>query len=104
MQQGLYAAKTIRRRVAGRHDMPHFKYRDLGSVATVGRFRAVVSVRGLRFGGVMGWLTWAFIHITFLTGFANRFSALLHWTRTFLGRGRSQLAYSARFTRPSHPR
>jgi NADH dehydrogenase len=104
MQQGLYAAKTIRRRVAGRHDMPHFKYRDLGSVATVGRFRAVVSVHGLRFGGVMGWLTWAFIHITFLTGFANRFSALLHWARTFLGRGRSQLAYSARFTRPSHPR
>ncbi len=47
-----------------------------------GRFRAVVSVRGLRFGGVMGWLTWAFIHITFLTGFANRFSALLHWMRT----------------------
>jgi NADH dehydrogenase len=104
MQQGLYAAKTIRRRVAGRHDMPNFKYRDLGSVATVGRFRAVVSVHGLRFGGVMGWLTWAFIHITFLTGFANRFSALLHWARTFLGRGRSQLAYSARFTRPSHPR
>ena len=45
MQQGLYAAKTIRRRVAGRHDMPPFKYRDLGSVATVGRFRAVVSLR-----------------------------------------------------------
>ena len=104
MQQGLYAAKTIRRRVAGRHDMPPFKYRDLGSVATVGRFRAVVSVHGLRFGGVLGWLTWAFIHITFLTGFANRFSALLHWMRTLLGRGRSQLAYSARFTRPSHPR
>ena len=104
MQQGLYAAKTIRRRVAGRHDMPHFKYRDLGSMATVGRFRAVVSVHGLRFGGLMGWLTWAFIHITFLTGFANRFSALLHWMRTFLGHGRSQLAYSARFTRPSHPR
>jgi len=40
MQQGLYAAKTIRRRVAGRHDMPAFKYRDLGSVATVGRDRA----------------------------------------------------------------
>jgi len=104
MQQGLYAAKTIRRRVAGRHDMPPFKYRDLGSVATVGRFRAVVSVHGLRFGGVMGWLTWAFIHITFLTGFANRFSTLLHWLRTFLGRGRGELAYSARFTRPSHPR
>ena len=106
MQQGLYAAKTIRRRVAGRHDMPPFKYRDLGSVATIGRFRAVVSVHGLRLHGVLGWLTWGLVHITFLTGFANRFATLLHWTRTLLARGRSQLAYSARFTktRPSAPR
>src|SRR6185369_14013597 len=79
MQQGLYAAKTIRRRVAGRHDMPPFKYRDLGSAAAVGRFRAVVSVHGFRAGGVVGWLAWAFIHLTFLTGFLNRFSALVHW-------------------------
>jgi len=104
MQQGLYAAKTIRRRVAGRHDMPPFKYRDLGSAATIGRFRAVFSMHGLRVGGVVGWLAWACVHITFLTGFANRFSALLHWLRSLLGRGRGELAYSARFTQPSHPR
>jgi NADH dehydrogenase len=104
MQQGLYAAKTIRRRVAGRHDMPPFKYHDLGSAAAVGRFRAVVSMHGFRTGGVIGWLGWGFIHMTALTGFANRFSALLHWLRSALGRGRSQLAYSARFKRPSHPR
>ena len=102
MQQGLYAAKTIRRRVAGRHDMPAFKYRDLGSVATIGRFRAVASVRGLRLHGVLGWLLWGTVHITFLTGFVNRFTALFHWMRTLLARGRSQLAYSAHFTRPSH--
>ena len=104
MQQGLYAAKAIRRRLAGRHDTPPFKYRDLGSVATIGRFRAVVSMRGLRLSGVVGWLAWGFIHITFLTGFANRFSTFLHWMRSLLGRGRSQLAYSTRFTRTSHPR
>jgi NADH dehydrogenase len=104
MQQGLYAAKTIRRRVAGRHDMPPFKYHDLGSAAAVGRFRAVVSMHGFRAGGLVGWLAWGFIHMTFLTGFANRFSTLLHWLRSSLGRGRSQLAYSARFKRPSHPR
>jgi NADH dehydrogenase len=104
MQQGLYAAKTIRRRVAGRHDMPAFKYRDLGSAAAVGRFRAVVSVHGLRVGGVLGWLAWGFVHLTFLTGFANRFAAMFHWMGRLLGHGRSELAYSARFTRPSHPR
>jgi NADH dehydrogenase len=104
MQQGLYAAKTIRRRVAGRHDMPPFKYRDLGSVATVGRFRAVASVHGVRLHGVAGWLTWGLVHITFLTGFANRFSTMFHWMRTLLVSRRAELAYSARFTRPSHPR
>jgi NADH dehydrogenase len=104
MQQGLYAAKTIRRRVAGRHDMPPFKYRDLGSVATIGRFRAVASVRGLRLHGVPGWLLWGLVHITFLTGFANRFSTMFRWMRGVLTRRRSELAYSARFTRPSHPR
>ena len=104
MQEGLYAAKTIRRRLAGRHDMPPFKYRDLGSVATIGRFRAVLSVHGLRLHGLAGWLAWGLIHITFLTGFVNRFAALFHWMRTLLARGRSQLAYSSRFRRPSHPR
>jgi NADH dehydrogenase len=98
MQQGLYAAKTIRRRVAGRHDMHPFKYRDLGSAAAVGRFRAVVSVHGFRAGGVVGWLAWAFVHLTFLTGFLNRFSALTHWVRRLVSSGRSELAYSARFT------
>jgi len=104
MQMGLYSAKTIRRRVAGRHDTPPFKYRDLGSVATIGRFRAVASVHGLRLYGVVGWLAWGLIHITFLTGFANRFTALFHWMRVVVGRGRSELAYSASFKRPSHPR
>ena len=87
----------LRRREA--RGPPAFKYRDLGSMATVGRFRAIVSLKGLRLSGLLGWLTWLVVHITFLTGFANRFSAMLHWARSFLGRSRSQLAYSARFKR-----
>jgi NADH dehydrogenase len=106
MQEGLHAAKTIRARVAGKPATAPFRYRDLGSMATVGRFRAVVSLKGLRLGGLVGWLTWAAVHLTFLTGFANRFTTMLHWGRTFLGRSRSQIAFSARFTRtrPSGPR
>jgi NADH dehydrogenase len=64
----------------------------------------VVSVHGLRFGGVVGWLTWAFVHLTFLTGFANRFGAMFRWLRSLLSRGRAELSFSARFTRPSQPR
>jgi NADH dehydrogenase len=104
MQQGLYVAKTIRHRVAGRHDMHAFKYRDLGSVATVGRYRAVVSSHGVRVGGVIGWLAWLFVHIAFLTGFANRFGTMLRWMASLIGGRRGELAYSARFTPPSHPR
>jgi NADH dehydrogenase len=99
MQQGLHAARAIRRFVAGKRGTPPFKYRDLGSMATVGRFSAIVSLKGLRLSGVVGWLAWLVVHITFLTGFANRFSAMWHWTRSFIGRSRSQLAYSARFKR-----
>ena len=100
MQQGLHAARAIRRFVAGKPGgPPAFKYRDLGSMATVGRFRAIVSLKGLRLSGLLGWLTWLVVHMTFLTGFANRFGTMLHWARSFLGRSRGQLAYSARFQR-----
>jgi len=44
-----------------------------------------------------GWLAWAAIHLTALTGFLNRFSALAHWLRRLVSNGRSELAYSARF-------
>ena len=100
MQQGLHAAKAIRRFVAGKPGgPPPFKYHDLGSMATVGRFRAIASIKGLRLSGLLGWLTWLVVHITVLTGVANRFSTMLHWTRTFFSRNRGQLAYSARFER-----
>ena len=67
------------------------------SAAAVGRFRAVVSMHGFRAGGVVGWLAWGFIHLTALTGFLNRFSALFHWLRRIVSKGRSELAYTARF-------
>jgi NADH dehydrogenase len=59
-------------------------------MATVARFRAVVSFRGIRVGGFVGWIMWAFVHITFLTGFRNRFNAGLHWLGAFFGRARNQ--------------
>ena len=67
-----------------------FKYRDLGSMATISRFRAVVSFKGLRLSGFPGWLMWLVVHVTFLTGFKNRFTSLLHWANTFLGGQRAE--------------
>jgi NADH:ubiquinone reductase (H+-translocating) len=90
MQSGIHAARTIKRRVNGETDERMFRYIDLGSMATIARFRAVVYVGRLRFAGLIGWLAWLFVHLVFLTGFKNRLAALANWTTAFLGRGRRQ--------------
>ena len=97
MQGGLHAANTIVRRLKGQEGRP-FRYRDLGSAAAIGRFRAVVSARGLHLSGLPGWIVWAFIHLAFLTGFGNRLTTLLKWTRSFLGRGRPEREFSVKHT------
>jgi NADH dehydrogenase len=97
MQGGLHAANTIARRLKGEAPKP-FKYRDLGSAATIGRFKSVVNFRGLRLSGFPGWVIWAFVHLSFLTGFGNRLSTLLKWTRSFIGRGRPEREFSVMHT------
>src|SRR6185295_18931578 len=97
MQSGIHAANTIKRRLRG-EEAARFTYRDLGSMATISRFHAVVSFKGLRVSGFLGWLMWLFVHITFLTGFKNRFAAMFHWTGTFLSGGRTQRTITLRQT------
>ena len=65
-------------------------YRDLGSMATISRFRAIVSFKGIKVGGFIGWLMWAFVHLTFLTGFKNRWIALFKWLSAFVGSSRDE--------------
>jgi NADH dehydrogenase len=93
MQGGLHAANTIARRLNGKESVP-FKYRDLGSVATISRFRAIASVHRLRLSGFPGWLVWFFVHLGFLTGFGNRLSTMARWLRSMIGRGRAERAAS----------
>jgi NADH dehydrogenase len=97
MQGGLHAANTIVRRLKGEEGR-QFTYRDLGSAAAVGRFRAIVSVRRVRLSGLPGWVVWAFVHLGFLTGFGNRLTTLLKWTRSFVGRGRPEREFSVMHT------
>jgi NADH dehydrogenase len=94
MQSGVHAARTIKRRLGGDTEAKAFGYRDLGSMATVARFRAVVSFKGIRVAGFLGWLMWAFVHLTFLTGFKNRFLALLQWLLAFVGRARNERTFT----------
>jgi NADH:ubiquinone reductase (H+-translocating) len=97
MQSGLHAANTIVRRLKGQEGVP-FKYRDLGSAAAIGRFRAIVDFHGVRLSGFPGFVVWALIHLTFLTGWGNRLTTLLKWTRSFIGRGRPEWWFSVAHT------
>ena len=78
MQQGKFIAKTILREL---DSIPRksFKYLDKGQMATIGRKKAIVEVRGLKFGGFLAWLAWLFIHIFYLSGFKNRVIVLIQW-------------------------
>ena len=97
MQGGLYAASSILRRLNDKPTKP-FRYRDLGSVATIGRFRAIVSVKGIHLSGFPGWVVWMFVHLAFLTGFGNRFTTMIKWLRSMIGRGRTERAFSVAHT------
>lgn len=74
------------------------RYRDLGSVATIGRFRAVVSVKGIRLSGFPGWVVWMFVHLAFLTGFGNRLTTMMRWLRSMIGRGRPEREFGVAHT------
>lgn len=94
MQSGLHAARTIRARLEGKPSRP-FHYVDMGSMAYVGRARAVVDFKGLKLSGFFGWLGWLFVHIVFLTGFMNRFAALFNWAVAMAGSRRSRIFTTA---------
>jgi len=78
IQQGRAAAVNAWRRLAGETTLP-FRYRDRGSMATVGRASAVAVVGPLRLSGLPAWLAWLGVHIAFLIGFRNRFLVLFEW-------------------------
>ena len=85
IQGARHAAKIIE----GQERTP-FVYKDKGSMATVSRFHAVASVKGLRFSGFIAWLLWLAVHIVYIVGFKNRVTTVMHWFVSFLGRGRSE--------------
>ena len=87
IQQGRHAARTLRRRLAGRPAKP-FSYRDKGSLATIGRKAAVAQIHGARLSGLLAWLAWLLVHLYFLMGLQNRFIVFVRWTASFITRGR----------------
>ena len=83
MQQGAHAAKNITRAIAGQPLVP-FRYRDLGSMATIGRNAAVADFGWLRITGFPAWLVWLFIHIMQLVSFRSRLLVLLEGAWSYI--------------------
>jgi NADH dehydrogenase len=79
MQQGRFVARQIGRSLRGL-SRERFAYHDKGSMATIGRSRAVAELGGIRLHGFLAWLFWLLVHIYYLIDFRNRLLVLIDWT------------------------
>jgi NADH dehydrogenase len=101
MQMGRHAARSIRRALR-QEPKEAFRYRDKGSLATIGRRSAVAVMGPFRLSGLLAWLAWLAIHIFFLIGFRNRFVVLFTWTWAYFTYDRSaRLIFADAATRRS---
>jgi NADH:ubiquinone reductase (H+-translocating) len=87
MQQARWAAKIILRTMAGQDRRP-FEYFDKGSLATIGRSRAIAMVNRMHLSGLLAWLVWLLVHIFYLIGFRNRVVVMITWAWSYLTYGR----------------
>ncbi|HEV7383114.1 MAG TPA: FAD-dependent oxidoreductase, partial [Dyadobacter sp.] len=83
MQQGKALARNVWRVLDGKKAIP-FKYKDLGSMATIGRNRAVVDLPFWKFQGFFAWLTWMFVHLMSIVGVKNRVLTLINWVWSYV--------------------
>jgi len=86
-QGGLYAARVIRARVEGRARPPAFRYRHLGSLATIGRKAAVADFGVVKLWGEPAWWLWGLVHVGFLVGLRNRLATMVNWFWAYLTYG-----------------
>jgi NADH dehydrogenase len=98
MQGGIYAGRRIKRLERDNKSEKPFKYHDLGSAAYLYRGNAVVAAGPVKFSGFPAWVAWLFIHIAFLTGYRNRFGAVLSWWMAFTRDIRRERTYTTRAT------
>jgi NADH dehydrogenase len=104
MQQGKFVARCIRAALGGKQ-RPLFAYTDKGTMATIGRSRAIAWAGPLKVSGMLAWLMWLFVHILFLIDFRNRFTVAVEWAWQFVTfkRGARLITGNAPQTRPAPP-
>jgi len=82
IQQASYVTKILAKEIPKANRKP-FRYFDKGSMATIGKFKAVAQIRKLELTGFLAWAVWCFIHILYLVGFKNRLSVMMHWSMMY---------------------
>ncbi len=88
IQQGKFVAKLIKARLAGK-PLPEFRYRDLGSLATIGRSAAVAQFGRVKLSGFIAWTMWLFVHLMKIVNFRNRLLVLTQWAWSYFSYDRS---------------
>jgi NADH dehydrogenase len=101
-QQGRYVAELIDARLRG-ETLPPFRYRDEGTLATIGRHSAVADLGRIRLTGWVAWVFWGIVHIFFLVGFRNRMAVFLNWVWAWLTYGRGARLITGEMTGLSAP-
>jgi NADH:ubiquinone reductase (H+-translocating) len=102
MQQGRHAARNILAMMDDRQP-ERFRYWDKGSMATIGRNRAVADLHWFHFGGLLAWLAWLFVHIIFLVGFRNRIAVLIQWAWAYVTFNKGARLITRNFQAESRP-
>ena len=95
IQQGRLLAANLRRLISNKPLKP-FKYKDLGSMATIGRNRAVADLGKVKLKGFSAWMVWMFIHLISIIGFKNKFFVLLSWLWSYFSYDKSNRLIIAR--------
>jgi len=83
-QQGAYAGRVLRAQLAGNPAPPPFRYRNWGTMATIGRRAAVADLGWVKLSGTLAWLLWGLVHISLLIGFRNRVIVTLDWLWSYV--------------------
>ncbi|PKA83856.1 NADH dehydrogenase [Ulvibacter sp. MAR_2010_11] len=88
IQQGKHLGKNIKRMLANKEMLP-FSYFDKGTLATIGRNKAVADISKFHIGGAFAWFIWMFVHLWFLVGFRNRVVTFFNWTYNYINYDRA---------------
>ncbi|OEK03049.1 NADH dehydrogenase [Roseivirga sp. 4D4] len=84
LQQGKYLGKVMKHVISGRNYQKPFRYKDKGSLATIGKRRAVADLGKFRFAGYLAWILWSVVHLFSISGFRNKLMVGLNWAWNYM--------------------